>query len=83
MKLCWMLCGSVDGGEFGREWICMAESLCYSPEMITILLIGYTPTQNNKFKVKKKKKMKKGKKRCRAVRKLTETSRIFPLTSMF
>ena len=79
-----MLCGSVDGGEFGREWICMAESLCYSPEMITILLIGYTPTQNNKFKVKKKKKKKeKRKERCRAVRKLTETSRIFPLTSMF
>ena len=73
-----MLCGSVDGGEFGREWICMAESLHYS-----ILLIGYTPIQNNKFKVKKKKKRKKEKKRCRAVRKLTETSRIFPLTSMF
>ena len=78
-----MLCGSVDGGEFGREGICMAESLHYSPEMITILLIGYTPIQNNKFKVKKKKKRKKEKKRCRAVRKLTETSRIFPLTSMF
>ena len=43
----------------------MAESLCYSPEMITILLIGYTPTQNNKFKVKKKKK--KGKKERKGV----------------
>ena len=51
-----MLCGSVDRREFGREWICMAESLRYSPEIITILLIGYTPIENNKFKVKKEKK---------------------------
>ena len=31
---------------FGGEWIHvsgMAESLCYLPETITILLIGYTP----------------------------------------
>ena len=33
------------GGEFWGEWIrvykCMAESLCYTPETTTILLIGY------------------------------------------
>ena len=34
--------------------ICMAESLCYLPETITILLIGYTPIQIKGFKVKKK-----------------------------
>ena len=33
--------------------ICMAESLHYSPETITILLIGYNPIQNKKFKLKK------------------------------
>ena len=36
--------------------ICMAESLHCSPETTTILLISYTPTQNKKFKVWKKKK---------------------------
>ena len=36
--------------------ICMAESLCCSPETITTLLIGYTPVQNKKCKLKKKKK---------------------------
>ena len=33
------------GGEFGKEWICvyvMAEFLHYSPEIVTMLLIGYT-----------------------------------------
>ena len=33
------------GGEFGGEWIlciCMVESLCSSPQTITILLIRYT-----------------------------------------
>ena len=33
--------------------ICMAESLCYSPETITRLLISYTPIRNKKFKKKK------------------------------
>ena len=35
------------------EWIhvCMAESLPCSPETTTTLLIGYTPVQNEKFKV--------------------------------
>ena len=52
------------GGKFGGEWIHthththihMAESLRCTPETTTILFIGYTPIQNNKFKVKKKKK---------------------------
>ena len=49
---CSMLCGSLDGrGVWGRmdACICMAESLCYPPETITTLLIGYTPIQNKKF----------------------------------
>ena len=33
--------------------ICMAESLCYSPEAVTTLLIECTPTQNKKLKKKK------------------------------
>ena len=32
--------------------ICMAESLCCSPETITTLLISYIPIQNKKFKKK-------------------------------
>ena len=45
------------GGEFWGEWIwiCMAESLCCPPEIIT-LLIGYTPIQNETLGKKKKKK---------------------------
>ena len=42
---CLMLCGSLDGrGVWGRmdTCVCMAESLCYPPEAITTLLIGYT-----------------------------------------
>ena len=44
------------GGEFGGEWIwiCMAESLCCPPEIIT-LLIGYTPIQNKMLGKKKPK----------------------------
>ena len=33
--------------------ICMAESLCCSPETTTTLLIGYTPIKNENFKAKK------------------------------
>ena len=35
------------GGVWGRmdTCICMAESLCYSPETITTLLISYTSTK--------------------------------------
>ena len=54
-----MLCASLDGRTvWGRmdTCVCMAESLCYSPETTTTLLIGYTPIQNEKFKVKKEKK---------------------------
>ena len=40
----------------------MAESLCFSPETITTLLIGYIPTQNKKLKKKKRKDKKKKKK---------------------
>ena len=36
------------GGEFGRE-MCMVEPLCCPPEIITTLLIGYTPIQNKRF----------------------------------
>ena len=60
MEFCSMLCGSLDGkGVWGRMdiygciCICIAESLHCSPETITTLLIGYTPTQNKKFKIKK------------------------------
>ena len=35
-------------GENG-SCICIAESLHSSPEIITALLIGYTPVQNKKF----------------------------------
>ena len=43
------------GGEFAGEMdtcICMAVSLCCSPEIIT-LLIGYTPVQYKKSKLGK------------------------------
>ena len=61
-ELCSVLCGSLDGSEVWWKMntcICMTESLCCQPEIIT-LLIGcishaYTYT-NKKFKLKKKKK---------------------------
>ena len=43
---CSVLCGRLDGREFGGEWIhgyCMDESLCCPSETITTLLIGCTP----------------------------------------
>ena len=55
MELCSILCGSLDGREvWGRvdTCICVAESLCCSPEIITTLLIGYTPIPNKKLKKK-------------------------------
>ena len=58
MELCSMLCGSLDGmGVWGRvdTSLYMAESLCWPPETITTLLIGYTPIQNKIFKTKFKK----------------------------
>ena len=39
-------------GKIGGEWdtcICLAELLCCSPEIITTLLISYTPIQNKKL----------------------------------
>ena len=51
---------SLDGrGVWGRidTCVCMAESLCCSPETVTTLLIGYTPIQNKKFEKKKKEKL--------------------------
>ena len=56
MERCSMLYSSLDGrGVWGRmdTCICMAKSLCPSPETITTLLIGYTPIQNKKFMEKK------------------------------
>ena len=49
MELCSMLYASLDGkGVWGRMdiCVCIAESLCCSPGIITTLLIGYTPIQN-------------------------------------
>ena len=49
-----MLYAHLDGREFwGRidTYICMPESLRYSPETTNTLLIGYTPIQNEKSKV--------------------------------
>ena len=40
----------------------MVESLCFSLETITTLLIGYIPTQNKKLK--KKKEREKEKNQC-------------------
>ena len=51
MELCSMSCGSLDGRRvWGRmdTGICMAESLCCSPETITTVFIDYTPIQNKK-----------------------------------
>jgi len=62
-----MLCGSLDGREFGGDWIhthththththiYVAKSFRGSPEIITTFLISYTPIQN---KVKKKERQK-------------------------
>ena len=52
MELCSGLCGCLDGrGVWGRMDTCisMAESLDYSPQTITTLLIGYTSIQNKKL----------------------------------
>ena len=47
-EFCLMLCGRLEeSGVWERMDICMcmAESLSCSPETITTLLMGYTPTQ--------------------------------------
>ena len=59
-----MLCASLDGrGVSGRmdTCLCMAESL--QCEIITTLSVGYTPTENKKFKKLKAKKKKRKKER--------------------
>ena len=59
MELYSMLSASLDGiGFWGRMDTCvyMAESLRCSSEMTTTLLINYTPIQNKKLKVWRKKK---------------------------
>ena len=60
MELCSTLYGSLDGGEFGREWIHVYVWL--SPfavhlKLIRALLIGYTAKQNEKVFVKRKLKV--------------------------
>ena len=52
MELCPVLCGSLGGrGVWGRmdTGTRMAESLFCWPEIITTLLVGYTPIQNKKL----------------------------------
>ena len=56
MELWSMLYGSLDGRQvWGRldTCICVAESLCYSPEIITRLFVTL-PNPSTKLKVKKK-----------------------------
>ena len=64
MELYSMLCGNLDGsGVWVRmdAYICMAESLCCSPEAITMLLISYTPIQYKRiFKIELLEKMRVG-----------------------
>ena len=55
-----MIYGSLDGrGVWARidTCICIAESLLYSLETVTTLLINYTLIQNKKFKNKTKNKV--------------------------
>ena len=52
-ELCSMLCGNLDArGVWGRmdTCICLADSICRSPEAITTLLTGCTLIQNKKLK---------------------------------
>ena len=53
------MCQSGGEGSWGRmdTRICIAESLCYSPETTTTLLTGYTPIQNKKLEFEEKKKV--------------------------
>ena len=48
-----MLCASLNGRGFGGRkdtYTCMAESLCYSPEITTTFFISYTQIQNKSLK---------------------------------
>ena len=42
----------IGGGLWDRmdTCVCMAESLCFPPEIITILLISYAPIKNSTYK---------------------------------
>ena len=47
-----MICGSLDGRGFGREWMHVyiwLSPLCCSIETITTFLINSTPIQNKEF----------------------------------
>ena len=53
MELCSMSCGSLDGrGVWGGmdTCLCVAQSLCLSPETITTLVIGVSPIQKKQPK---------------------------------
>ena len=49
LNVMWQPGGEGNLGENGYMYICMAESLCCAPVIITTLLIGYTPMQNKNF----------------------------------
>ena len=52
VELCSVSCGRLLGREVSGGMdpcICMAESLCCSPEIIRTLFINYTPIQTKKF----------------------------------
>ena len=55
MELCSILCGSLDGRVVSGRMdtcICIAGSLCCSPDTTTALLISYIPIQSKKLKKK-------------------------------
>ena len=60
MEICSMLCASLDGGGFEREWIhayvWLSSFTVRLKRSQHYLLISYTPIQNKKLKKKKKKK---------------------------
>ena len=64
-----MLCARLDGrGAWGRMDTCMCIAESLQCEIITTLSVGYTPTENKKFKkLKAKKKKKKERKKERKI----------------
>ena len=53
MEFCSVLCGSLDGGVFGGEWVRVYAWLSPFPVVVKLshfLIISYTPIQNKKFK---------------------------------
>ena len=61
MEICSMLCASLDGGAFEREWIHVYVWLSSFTVRLKLsqhyLLISYTPIQNKKLKKRKKKEI--------------------------